>query len=236
MGMADPNAEFWNKQGAAFTAHDGLRRSYHAEFAAILNRELSGDVLCVGGLYQNADLGGGQRFSVVDVSEQMLQTWAQRGARVQVGDARRLPVPAGSIDHVVFPLVLHHITDGSAGASRQNVAACLHDAYRVLRPGGTVWAIEILVSGVTYGAELALAPVTRAALATQGIPLVIFHSRHFYLSQLGIAGFTDASLHLSHADEGRWHDLVRPVVGLGLRVPKIMVPVKYGLLRGLKPR
>ncbi len=234
--MSDPNAEFWNKQGAAFTAHDGRRRSYHAEFAAILNRELTGNVLCVGGLYQNAELGGGQQFSVVDVSEQMLQTWALRGAQVQVGDARHLPVPPASVDHVVFPLVLHHITDGRAVASRQNIAACLKEAHRVLRPGGTVWAIEILVSGVIYGAELALAPVTRAVLATQGIPLVIFHSRRFYLSQLGATGFTDASLRFSHTTDGRWYDLVRPVVGLGLRVPKIMVPVKYGLLSGVKPR
>jgi len=234
--MSDPNAEFWDKQGAAFTAHDGLRRSYHAEFAAILNRELSGDVLCVGGLYQNADLGGGQRFAVVDVSERMLHTWAARGATVQVGDARRLPVAAGSVDHVVFPLVLHHITDGHAKASRQNVGACLTEAFRVLRPGGNVWAVEILVSRVVYGAELALAPLTRAALATQGIPLVIFHSRQFYLSQLAASGFADASVHYSQADQGRWHDMVQPVVGLGLRVPKVMVPVKYGLLRGAKPR
>jgi len=234
--MIDPNAEFWDKQGAAFTAHDGQRRSYHAEFAATLNGELSGDVLCVGGLYQNADLGGGQRFAVVDVSEQMLHTWAARGARVQVGDARRLPVPADSVDHVVFPLVLHHITDGRAIASRQNVGACLGEAYRVLRPGGTVWAVEILVSAAIYGAELALAPLTRAALATQGIPLVIFHSRHFYLSQLAAHGFAEASLRYSHADQGRWYDMIQPVVGLGLRVPKILVPVKYGLLRGVKPR
>jgi len=234
--MIDPNAEFWDKQGAAFTAHDGRRRSYHAEFAATLNRELSGDVLCVGGLYQNADLGGGQRFSVVDVSEQMLHVWAARGAQVQVGDARRLPVAAGSVDHVVFPLVLHHITDGRATASRQNVAACLGEASRVLRPGGTVWAVEILVSAAIYGAELALAPLTRAVLATQGVPLVIFHSRHFYLSQLAASGFVDASLRYSHADEGRWYDMIQPVVGLGLRVPKLLVPVKYGLLRGVKPR
>lgn len=234
--MADPNAEFWNKQGAAFTAHDGLRRSYHAEFAAILNRELAGDVLCVGGLYQNADLAGGQRFSVIDVSERMLQTWAARGAQVQVGDARRLPLPAASVDHVVFPLVLHHITDGHSAASRANVTACLREAHRVLRPGGSVWAIEILVSSAVYWAELALAPLTRGLLATRGIPLVIFHSPRFYLSQLQAAGFENGTLGPSRADRGRWYDLVQPVVGLGLRVPRIAVPVTYGLLRGVKPR
>lgn len=39
----------------------------------------------------------------------------------------------------------------------------------------------------------------------------------------------------STADEGRWFDLVTPVAGLGLRVPKIAAPLQYGLLRGIKP-
>jgi SAM-dependent methyltransferase len=232
--MSDPNAEFWNKQSAAFTASDGLRRSYHTEFADILNRELSGDVLCVGGVYQNADLGRGRRVSVVDVSEQMLRIWESRGATVQLGDARQLPVPDASVDHVVFPLVLHHITDGRAADSRANVGTCFREAKRVLRPGGTLWAIEILVSAPVYGVELAMAPLTRAMLATRGIPLVIFHSRAFYLSELNHAGFADASLIYSSADQRRWYELERPVVGLELFVPKLLVPVKYGLLRGVK--
>lgn len=233
--MPDPNAEFWNKQGAAYAAKDGLRSSYHSEFAAVLNGALAGDVLCVGGLYQNADLNRTPPFSVVDVSAQMLSVYASRGATVRLGDARQLPVADTSVDHVVFPLVLHHITDGRATASRLNVAACLREAHRVLRPGGTVWAIEIFVSTPVYWAELALAPATREALALKSIPLVIFHSRAFYLSQLPAAGFADGSVLFSSADQGRWYDLVRPVVGLGLRVPKILVPVKYGLLRGVKP-
>jgi hypothetical protein len=71
-------------------------------------------------------------------------------------------------------------------------------------------------------------------LGTRGIPLVIFHSRAFYLSELARAGFSDAALAYSSADRRRWYELERPVVGLDLFVPKIMVPVKYGLLRGVK--
>jgi SAM-dependent methyltransferase len=233
-GMADPNAEFWNKQAAAYTAADGQRRSYHSEFAAVMNAALTGEVLCIGGLYQNANLDREPPFSIVDVSEQMLSAWAARGARVQLGDARKLPTPTASVDHVVYPLVLHHITDGSAAASRRNVAACFREAMRVLRPGGTLWAIEILVSGPVYWAERTLAPLTRRALALKGIPLVIFHSREFYLTQLAAAGFAQPSLAYTTADDGRWFDLVRPVIGLGLLVPKFVVPVRYGLLRGIK--
>lgn len=232
--MADSNAEFWDKQSADYTAADGQRRSYHSEFAAILNRELSGTVLCVGGLYQNADLSRGLAFSIVDVSTAMLSVWRARGLDARLGDARHLPVADGSVNHVVFPLVLHHITDGTAAAARQNVRDCLREAHRVLRPGGIVWAIEILVSRPVYAAELALAPVTRRLLATRGIPLVIFHSRPFFLEQLAAAGFADASLSYTTADVGAWHQLIRPVIGLNLLVPRIAVPVKYGLLRGVK--
>lgn len=232
--MADPNADFWNRQSAAYTAGDGLRRSYHSEFAAVLNQSLSGDVLCVGGLYQNADLEREPPFSIVDVSQQMLDVWGARGQRVQLGDARRLPIDTASVDHIVYPLVLHHITDANAAASRRNVEACFREAMRVLRPGGVLWAIEILVSTPIYWAERALAPLTRAALSARGIPLVIFHSREFYLTRLAAAGFRDATLTYTSADQP-WHRLVRPVIGLRLLVPRIMVPVKYGLLRAVKP-
>jgi SAM-dependent methyltransferase len=231
----DPVAQFWDEQSAAFTADDGRLRYYHSEFAAILNREIAGNVLCVGGLYQNIALDPRRRVAVVDVSEQMLRVWAARGLATVCGDARGLPVASASVDHVVFPLVLHHITDGEAGASRENVAACLREANRVLRPGGTMWAIEILVSTPVYWAERLLAPVTRLALGTRGIPLVIFHTPRFYLSRLAAAGFAEASLTRSQADLGAWYRLIRPIIGLSLRVPRFVVPVKYGLLRAVKP-
>jgi SAM-dependent methyltransferase len=232
--MPDPVADFWDKQAAAFTAADGLRRSYHAEFADILNRELTGDVLCVGGLYQNVTLSLHRRITVVDVSSEMLRAWAARGVATQVGDARKLPIESASVDHVVFPLVLHHITDGRAKASRDNVETCLREAQRVLRPGGTLWAIEIFVSAAVYGVELALAPLTRSLLATRSIPLVIFHSHAFYQSRFERLGFSNLSVTYSTADQGRWYELVKPVIGLDLRVPRIMVPVKYGLVRAVK--
>jgi SAM-dependent methyltransferase len=232
-GMPDPNAEFWNKQAAAYTSADGQRRSYHSEFAAILNGALSGDVLCVGGIYQNADLDREPPFSIVDVSEQMLSVWASRGFKVQLGDARRLPAASASVDHIVFPLVLHHITDGEAAASRRNIAACFSEAMRVLRPGGVLWAIEILVSEPVYAMERALAPLTRTALGWKGIPLVIFHSADFFQNELRAAGFSEVSLTFSRSTT-EWYRLVRPVIGLGLLVPQILVPVKYGLLRGVK--
>lgn len=232
--MADPNAEFWNRQASAFTAADGQRRSYHSEFAAVLNSTLSGNVLCVGGLFQNVDLARLPGLSVIDVSQNMLDAWSARGVKGQLGDARQLPMADASVDHVVYPLVLHHITDGDAAVSRANVLACLREAHRVLRPGGVVWAIEILVSKPVYAAERALAPMTRRLLATRDIPLVIFHSRDFYLEQLAAVGFADGSLTYSTADQGRWYDLVRPIIGLGLVVPRIVVPVRYGLLRAVK--
>jgi hypothetical protein len=130
----------------------------------------------------------------------------------------------------VFPLVLHHITGGSAAASRDNIVACLREAKRVLRAGGTFWAVEIFVSNSVYGIERALAPLTRRLLAARNIPLVIFHSQKFYEAGLETLGFSNVSVTHSNGQR-RWYELERPVVGLGLRVPRIMVPVRYGLIR-----
>jgi SAM-dependent methyltransferase len=233
--MSDPVADFWDKQAGAYTADERARGSYHSEFAAVLDRALTGDVLCVGGLYSNATLSPDRRITVVDVSSEMLRVWGARGVATRVGDARNLPVESASVDHIVFPLILHHVTDGRAIASRHNVVACFREAKRVLRPGGTIWAIEILVNPIVYGAELALAPLTRRLLAMRSIPLVIFHSRRFYESRLASLGFAGVSLSYSTVHSGHWYDLIRPVIGLNLRWPRGWVPVKYGLLRAVKP-
>jgi SAM-dependent methyltransferase len=238
---SDRVAEFWNREAARFTAKDGARTSYHLEFAQVLNDALRGDVLCVGGLYAHVALDSRKlAMNVVDVSAQMLDVYASRGASARLGDARNLPIPDNSMDHVVFPLVLHHITaDARTGegaeAARANVALAFREAHRVLRPGGTLWAKEILVSPGVYWLERMLAPATRTVLASRGIPLVIFHSAGFYQTELAAAGFADPLVTLSTVSQGRWYEMVRPVIGLGLRVPRAVLPLRYALLRGTKP-
>ncbi|MEV0720021.1 class I SAM-dependent methyltransferase [Asanoa sp. NPDC050611] len=69
----------------------------------------------------------------VDLSPAMLaHAYARLGSRVTVGDARRLPVRAASVDNAVFVGALHAIVD---------LAAALAEAARVVRPGGRVISV-----------------------------------------------------------------------------------------------
>jgi len=70
----------------------------------------------------------------VDLSPAMLaRAHARLGARVALGDARRLPVRAASVDNALFVAALHAIVD---------LAAAFAEAHRVVRPGGRVVALS----------------------------------------------------------------------------------------------
>lgn len=71
-------------------------------------------------------------------------------ASAEVGDARRLPHPDGSVDAVLLLGPLYHLVE------REDRLACLRDAYRVLKPGGMVWGAGIsrfasLIDSLTHG-------------------------------------------------------------------------------------
>jgi ubiquinone/menaquinone biosynthesis C-methylase UbiE len=70
----------------------------------------------------------GHRIIGVDISEAMARRAVDRiGRRVAIGDARRLPVAAGSFDQAYSVWVLHVVGDPGA---------VLTEVARILRPGG----------------------------------------------------------------------------------------------------
>ena len=101
----------------------------------------SGDILEIG-IGTGANLGvypPGAAIHAVDVSGPALLLAARRARRshrrlvVHEGDAATLPFPDASFDSVVATFVLCSVGD---------VAATLHEARRVLRPGGTIRLLE----------------------------------------------------------------------------------------------
>jgi ubiquinone/menaquinone biosynthesis C-methylase UbiE len=58
-------------------------------------------------------------------------------ASAEVGDARKLPQSDASADAVLLLGPLYHLVE------REDRLACLHEAHRVLRPGGMLWAAGI---------------------------------------------------------------------------------------------
>lgn len=86
-----------------------------------------------------------------------------RADEARVGYAGRLELEPRSFDVVLYRLVLHHI------AYQGSLAPCFSEATRLLRPGGTLIAIE---PGLWHpvGAALAVANRTGAATAVHGTP------------------------------------------------------------------
>ena len=85
-----------------------------------------------------------------DISIEMLgQARTRLPGRIAVADATRLPVRTDAVDAVEFVWVLHHVGD---------LAAAVHEAARVVRPGGRVLA----VAGVADPVDDDLDPIFRA--------------------------------------------------------------------------
>lgn len=102
------------------------------------------DVGCGGGALVRALVARGARLTGVEISESQLAAAVRddggRGARYLVGTAERLPLPEASVDVVVFMRTLHHVPPAS-------MRDALHEARRVLRPGGVVYVAEPLAEG-----------------------------------------------------------------------------------------
>lgn len=81
------------------------------------------------------------RVTGLDPDAAALRVAARKASRRRVpltlvqGFADRLPVDDGSLDHVVSALALHHVPDDAR-------VRFGHEAYRALRPGGTVTIVD----------------------------------------------------------------------------------------------
>ena len=81
--------------------------------------------------------GPDARIAVVDFDHEMVRNGLQRGGEPEitwsVGDAQRLPLPAGSADAYVIAFGLRNVTD---------IPLALAEARRVLKPGGRYLCLE----------------------------------------------------------------------------------------------
>jgi len=86
----------------------------------------------------------GVKITAFDLSPKMVERARRRAAelgleaRVEVGDAMRLPYPDASFDAVLLHLILAIVAEPRA---------CLREAARVLRPGGRVAVFDKFVPG-----------------------------------------------------------------------------------------
>lgn len=225
--------KFFNRQSDEYHSGNMGMRSYHEVTARILESNLEGSILCIGGLWNCADTSSGNyQLTVLDVSEEMLSIYSDTSVRIVQGEARELPFAENSFDHVVLPLVLHHITDSSAGQSpRKNVSKVLLEASKVLKKNGKIWVYEFCLSEPIYHLELALQPLTRYALSIAGIPLVVMHSAGFYYEALRQAGLSEVTMANIQTKQAKATDWIQPIIGFKfLKIPRFLYPIQTILI------
>ena len=236
MAGADPHpdavAAFWDREASRYNRSSRRGDTHHQRTADRLEAQLRGKILCVGGLWAAVDPARVQgRVTVGDLSTRMLAHFAATGVAGVRADARRLPLVTGSFDHVVLPLILHHLTGRRGDSARRLAREAMDEAVRVLRPGGRIWIKEIVVAPPVYLVERLASPATRWILERAGIPLVVFHTTAFFRRSLLDAGCRDVDVWASGAVGERWYDVIAPVIGLPwLKVPRFLVPVRYVLI------
>jgi len=179
----DPS-QFFNRNAGEYYGTDAGMGTVNELSARYIEEGVSGRVLSIGGTWPRyaPDAIAKLDLVVADVSDEMLRPHREAGISTVLDDARALSFPDDSFDHVVLPLVLHHITEQSWRAARREVHEVLGEVGRVLKRGGRVWISEFSVRRSVYWAEAVAAPITRLVLGFAGIPLVVMHSTEFYCS------------------------------------------------------
>ena len=229
MNTPDDTANFFDSHATTYIESEAGMRAFHEVSARRIEASLSGRVLSAGGVWALCDPTALQRLdlAVVDASQAMVKRYQTEGINAIRGDTRALPFADGSFDHVVLPLVLHHITEGSWRAAREQVNAVFREVFRVLAPGGSVWISEFCVERLVYWAQALASPLLKRTLQLRAIPLVVMHTATFYERALRQVGFDEVESFQPRPDGVRWYDVIEPVIGLPwLKVPRATYPVR----------
>jgi len=222
-------SQFFNTNAGAYYETDAGMGTVNELAARHIEEGVSGRVLSIGGLWPRHSPEAVSKLDLVvaDVSEEMLRPHREAGLSTVVQDARALSFPDDSFDHVVLPLVLHHITEQSWRAARREVNTVLSEVGRVLNSGGRVWISEFSVRRPVYWLEAAAAPITKLVLGLMEIPLVVMHTADFYRGALLREDFRELASYYPDPPGASWRDPIRPVIGIPwLKVPRGLYPVR----------
>ena len=147
-------------------------------------------MLSIGGVwecYHNPP--GLKQLTVLDLSENMLKSYAPSGARAVAADLYGGQLEAGAFDTVVFSLVLHHVAQGGWGECESRIHEALKRARLWLKAGGKVYVLEYCPHPLWMPLQRLGLPLTKLLLKMVKQPLVVMHARGFYEKALDSAGF-----------------------------------------------
>lgn len=209
-------------------ADGGLDPLYSAA-RPFLDRELDGkDVLDVGsaGVFP-FDRRRAASVVSLDISPEMLARLPP-DVRGVAADARRMPLPDASFDAVLFSHSLHHVVGADPPDCEAQQERAVAEAFRVLRPGGSLVLFEPVVSPALFELERALFRPLAALLALRGVPPVYLRTR---ASWRRLADFEAVPL-----EPTGWVDPLSGTFPGLVRMPVGLFPTRFELFFARKPR
>jgi hypothetical protein len=169
------------QKDAQYDALKERTRPIDREVARLLNAEVRGDVLSLGGVWDFYAPVDVRSLTVLDVSAQMLEAYAPEGATRVHGDLYTHDFGPDAFDTIVFPLIVHHLAEGDWRSCVRRIEVALDRARGWLRPGGRIHVMDYCPHRAWYPLQRALLPLTRRFLRLVGQPLVVMHTRDFYV-------------------------------------------------------
>jgi SAM-dependent methyltransferase len=201
-----------------------LTRAQDSAVAELLNAEVHGRALFVGGVWEFFERPPKVTdISVLDLSAEMAKTYAPAGAKITIGDLYAADFPERSFDSIVFSLLLHHVAQGNWAECERRIQDALSRAKRWLAPGGTVFILEYCPHPAWQPVQRLALPATGLLLRAIGQPLVVMHSRAFYEETLRAGGYSDIRARRiapAGIDEWTWF----PVF---MAAPALKMPLKF---------
>lgn len=143
-----------------------------------------------------------------------------------IGDARDLNnIESNSCDNVVMQFLLHHIVEKSKAHTDASILTCLKESRRVLKPGGKLIIIEMLVLSLVERIEDVLYGIDYHLLGLINRPMVKFYSKRGLFSRLHAAGF--GQIRTKRIDMGsRWIDPCPALLPGVIKLPAFLYPAK----------
>jgi SAM-dependent methyltransferase len=135
----------------------------------------------------------------------------------KTGSALNIPEANESFDGVIMVMLLHHLVGKSVDESLNNVRVAIHEAIRVLEPGGKLIVVESCVPTWFYTFEKAIFP-----LASKIINWLLSHpvTIQYPVDLIAEIASADSShIEILRIPKGRW------VLQYGYKFPSMLTPV-----------
>lgn len=223
------NAEFFGdaKYGSQVAEFDTYRFTHEA-----INREVAGidRLLDVGngGVFEYDTSAVGSIVAVDLFLDRFPQSHFPPNVEARRGDALHLDEPEQSFDAVLHAFLYHHLVGRRPAEMIANTRRAIDEAYRVLKPGGTLIVAESCVKGWFYPLErLLFRPLTLLAKT----PLLGGHPATFQLTRDRLRKQVEGPFSVERdypIETGRW------ISQFGRRWPTALTPARQFIVVGRK--